>query len=294
MKKFFVINTGDGMKHLFLDDTSESDLIKVAETKDCFFVKEGSHVVIVTEGKNDNRFLGIENDKLFEIVVPRYAQFEIINGICCYWFEKDYYAILLDETGEAVIKCLGKRSTVFLGKEAVKFYQMTTWDYFKQDNGYISFAINKKIISLKEPYCEVEHYPELGRIACTKIGDYYDIYFPYSDVPIKGDSVSVCEIPEQKHVFVWDKTKQAWSLYRSSYLWGKNAMINVCNELIFLYEVTAKGLSLVAKGFFYVGKNYVCIDGMYYFLTSQGEVDFNPVTTIKAYWRRLKGFFKAR
>ena len=64
MKKFFVINTGDGMKHLFLDDTSESDLIKVAEIKDCFFVKEGSHVVIVTEGKNDNRFLGIENDLL--------------------------------------------------------------------------------------------------------------------------------------------------------------------------------------------------------------------------------------
>ena len=292
MKRFLKKETDDGKIHLYLDDSSCEDFVKLAETKDCIFEKS-PYVVIATDDESNNRFFGIYDDKVFETLVPSSAHFEIIDDVFCYWFEKEYYAVLPgDEVGKAKVECLGGRSILYLGKSAAEILQMTEWNYFRQSDGRLKFFLNKKLVFGNALYSQVENYPSLGCIACLRADNYYDLYRPHFAVPIKGDTTPVREMIEREHVFIWNKPEQAWVLHKNSRLWGKNAMSKFANGQMYLYEVYADGrISLVISGDFYVGKDYICIDGMYYFLTSYGEVDFEHAGTKKGFWRGLKELF---
>ena len=296
MKKFVSRITDDGIHHLYLDDSSKSEFVKIAQATYFKELKDDTHVIMSDRDGVSKRIFAIEKGELYEVSIPYSCYVKFVRGVLVYQQEGIYFAIIPEgKTGKAKIVLLGEMVSSSLTFRDMATYNMPEWVYFtkKQEDGIvISYLVEDKVISVG-PY---EEYRSIGSglLACKRADKFYDLFRPNSEVPIDGSNEKVFERVAQYEVFVWQKDTYAWQLYEHSYLLGKNAMCSIAmitkqgKRRGGLYRLTEDGVQLITIGDVYVGTNYVKVDDTTYYENKQGMFDFEHPKVRKGFKRLFK------
>ncbi len=295
MKQFIRRITDDGMHHLYLDDSSKQEFIKIAQASDSVFICATSHVIMSDRNEEKKRVFFIKNGEIYETFVPYSCHIEFFREWLLCREEENYFAIIPEcNTGTTQKVLLGKMVEMSLTFRDMATYNMPEWVYFtkKQEDGIvISYFVGDKVISVG-PYEECRSIGS-GLLACKRADKFYDLFRPNSEVPIDGSNEKVFERVAKYEVFVWQKDTYAWRLYEHSYLLGKNAMCSIARITKegehpgVLHRLTEDGVQPIAIGDVYVGTNYVKVEDTTYYKNKQGMFDFEHPKVHKSICKRL-------
>ncbi len=299
MSKFIYKQTNDGIYHIYLDDPSKEGFTKVAQAKKISIIKENNHkyMLLFNDESFEKKLLGIIENKIFQVTIPKDAKVTIFDNICMY--EKNesgiWYTMLLKNDVFEELK-LGVKHEVFLGCPANIKYKTLYWCFFTQKlDQYkeLHSIINQKVVNLGK-YLSIENNCNGEIFAMCENGD-YDIFTPTSPAPKQGTPYEILQTLD--HLFIWNDKEKHWRAYKGSIL-AKNAVYDVvtCGDKrkILLYELKDGTLELVKESYNYqfVPMPFsIIIDNLLYFQDCEsGLVDFdNPKRTFK---KRFKDIFK--
>ena len=294
MKKFVSRITDDGIHHLYLDDSSKSEFVKIAQATYFKELKDDTHVIMSDRDGVSKRIFAIEKGELYEVSIPYSCYVKFVRGVLVYQQEGIYFAIIPEgKTGKAKIVLLGEMISSSLSWLDMAAYNMPEWVYFtdNRENGtVVNYFVKGEVISVG-PYEECR-YINSGLLVCKKSDKLYDFYKPNSKMPVDGSKEKVFENVANQEVFIWQDIEQAWRLYENTYVFGKNAMCSTektkqGSVRRVLYRLTDNTVEPVALGAMEFGEGYIKVENRTYY-ENNGVYDFEHPKVRKGFKRLFK------
>lgn len=287
MKKFLIKKTNDGLKHLYLDDSSKEGFTKIKTADNAEVFGNLQNVVLSNKGAFAKSLFFVKDDEVVEVFLPRDAKIDVVDDNCIYELDGLWYVKNVDQT-EVL---LGKRYEVYFGVPEVFKVSKLVWTYFLDEHDSVvdlCYLTDKNVVKIG-PYCKVEVHSGLGSFICKRYDGFYDIYRVRENGLIKQENHEIVWLVEG--VYVWSDDLQAWYFYEGFRLWCDNVIYH-CEGLEFatLYEVGKNSIRVVAKNGWKFCEGYIRINGMRYYLDNKtGLVDFNKPIPEPNFWQKLFG-----
>lgn len=296
MSKFIYKQTNDGIYHVYLDDPSKEGFTKVAQARNFNFVSKSTYeyVFFFNDDGLTKTLLGIIENKVFQVTIPKNSKVLIVKNICIYEKDNIWYTMLLKQNiFEELL--LGEKYEVFLSCPAnIKYGTLYCYFFTKKAGQYLEIhsIVRGKVVKLGNKYVSME-YNKNGEMFAMLRNGFYDMFIPTSVKPKQGSINEIVETLDR--VFIWNNNQNKWGAYEG-YVFCKNALYKIQTsegkDKILLYELKDGILNLVKESYEFILSPFkIIIDNQIYSQDFESDlIDFdNPKPTLK---KRVLDFFK--